>query len=74
VQYNVCDALTTYLVWLRIAHFGGFFTAEAYRQEQDRVRMLIAEKAQSPRYAYLLAYRQEWDRLMSIRTRDAPAS
>src|SRR6266702_3854763 len=58
VQYNVCDALTTYLVWLRIAHFGGFFTAEAYRQEQDRVRLLIAEKMQSPRHAYLLAYRQ----------------
>lgn len=47
VQYNVCDALTTYLVWLRIAHFGGFFTAQAYRDEQERVRVLIAEKAQT---------------------------
>ena len=69
VQYNACDALTTYLVWLRIAHFGGFFTAEAYGEEQERVRTLITEKAQqSPRYEHLLVYRKEWDRLASIRT------
>jgi len=74
VQYNVCDALTTYLVWLRIAHFGGFFTAQAYHDEQERVRVLIAEKAQSPWYEYLLAYRQEWDRLMPSRIGHAPAS
>jgi len=67
VQYNVRDALTTYLVWLRIAHFGGFFMDEAYREEQERVRVLIAEKAQSPRYEHLLTYREEWDRLTSIR-------
>lgn len=74
VQYNVCDALTTYLVWLRIAHFGGFFTAPAYSEEQERVRALIAEKAQSPRYEYLLAYQEEWDRLTSIRTDQEQAS
>jgi len=74
VQYNVCDALTTYLVWLRIAHFGGFFTAAAYGDEQERVRALIAEKVQSPRYEHLLAYREEWDRLTSIRIGHALAS
>ncbi len=67
VQYNVRDALTTYLVWLRIAHFGGFFMGEAYREEQERVRVLIAEKAQSPRYEHLRTYQEEWDRLTSIR-------
>jgi 3'-5' exonuclease len=46
VQYNECDALTTYLVWLRMAYFGGFFTAQAYHEEQERVRVLITEKAQ----------------------------
>jgi hypothetical protein len=75
VQYNARDALTTYLVWLRIAHFGGFFTAEAYGEEQERVRTLITEKTQqSPRYEHLLAYREEWDRLTSIRTGHAQAS
>ena len=74
VQYNECDALSTYLVWLRMAHFGGFFTGEAYREEQERVRALITERAQRPRYAYLIAYREEWDRLTSIRTGYAQAS
>ncbi len=30
VQYNQCDALTTYLLWLRTAHFAGFFTTDDY--------------------------------------------
>lgn len=63
VRYNEYDALTTYLVWLRIAHFGGFFSQEAYGEEQERVRALIADKSQSPRYDHLIAYQQEWDRL-----------
>jgi predicted PolB exonuclease-like 3'-5' exonuclease len=68
VQYNECDALSTYLVWLRMAHFGGFFTGEAYRKEQGRVRELIAENTQRSRYVHLIAYQEEWDRLTSIRT------
>jgi hypothetical protein len=63
VQYNECDALTTYLVWLRTAYFGGFFTAQGYHEEQHRVQALIAEKAQSPEYGHLLAYQEAWDRL-----------
>ena len=68
VQYNECDALTTYLVWLRMAHFAGFFTPETYNEEQERVRALLAEKAQNPRYEHLIAYREEWDRLTSAHT------
>jgi predicted PolB exonuclease-like 3'-5' exonuclease len=63
VEYNECDALTTYLVWLRMAYFGGFFTEQTYHEEQERVRALIAEKVQSPRYEHLSAYQEEWDRL-----------
>ena len=63
VQYNECDAFPTYLVWLRMAYFGGFFTEEAYHEEQERVRVLITEKVQSPHYGHLIAYREEWDRL-----------
>jgi predicted PolB exonuclease-like 3'-5' exonuclease len=68
VQYNECDALTTYLVWLRIAHFGGFFTEDAYCEEQDRVRALIADKSQYPRYTHLIVYEQEWNRLQTTHT------
>lgn len=62
-QYNQHDAVTTYLVWLRIAHFAGFFSDDQYREEQDLVRTLLAEKAQSPENGHLAAYLEEWDRL-----------
>jgi predicted PolB exonuclease-like 3'-5' exonuclease len=68
VQYNECDALTTYLVWLRMAHFGGFFTKETYREEQERVRSLLSEKARSPAQEHLLAYQEAWDRLTAVHT------
>ncbi len=67
VAYNECDALTTYLVWLRMAHFGGFFSAEAYETEQERVRALIAERARRPESAHLHNYQAEWDRLRAMR-------
>jgi predicted PolB exonuclease-like 3'-5' exonuclease len=73
VQYNEFDALTTYLVWLRMTHFGGFFSAEAYQAEQDQVRALIAEKAQEPRHAHLTSYQEAWDRLQARQPRPAPA-
>lgn len=63
LQYNECDALTTYLLWLRMAHFAGLFTTEAYGEEQERVRALLTEKAQSPRYTHLMTYAETWERL-----------
>ncbi|MGE3541968.1 MAG: 3'-5' exonuclease [Candidatus Tectimicrobiota bacterium] len=63
LQYNECDALTTYLLWLRMAHFAGFFTTEAYGEEQERVRALLTEKAQSPRSTHLITYYETWERL-----------
>lgn len=66
VQYNECDALTTYLVWLRLAHFAGHFTRDDYAEEQAKVRKLIeAEKTQSGR-EHLDAYLAEWDRLRAL--------
>ncbi len=34
IAYNEFDALTTYLLWLRVAYFGGFFDATQYEAEQ----------------------------------------
>lgn len=65
VAYNELDALTTYLVWLRMAHFGGFFSPEAYAEEQERVRALIANRARRPGAEHLLTYQAEWDRLQA---------
>jgi predicted PolB exonuclease-like 3'-5' exonuclease len=68
VAYNETDALTTYLVWLRVAHFAGFFTDEQYEQEQNLVRGLIAEKLQDSGDDHLKAYQEEWARLRSLTT------
>ena len=63
VQYNECDALTTYLVWLRLAHFAGHFTASQYAQEQALVRELVDRESSTEGREHLTAYREEWDRL-----------
>lgn len=63
VAYNECDALTTYLVWLRVAHFAGLFTAPQYEVEQDRVRELLRARAGEAGRAHLGDYLEEWERL-----------
>jgi predicted PolB exonuclease-like 3'-5' exonuclease len=68
VNYNCYDALTTYLVWLRMAFVSGHFTQEKYRIEQRLVRKLIEERAQRAEGAFLLAYLDEW-RSLKQRTR-----
>ena len=62
VAYNECDALTTYLVWLRLAHLGGHFDDGAYSVEQQRVRSLV-EGLIASGSAHLAAYLAEWNRL-----------
>ena len=63
VRYNELDALTTYLVWLRMAHFGGHFTTEQYSQEQIRVRELLEQRCEASENEHLMDYVNEWDRL-----------
>ncbi len=63
VQYNGFDALTTYLVWLRLAHFSGHFTREQYREEQVRVRLLVEDRMRLPEWAGLSVYLDAWREL-----------
>ena len=44
VEYNEFDALTTYLLWLRTAHFAGHFNDAAYAAEVERVRDLLRKR------------------------------
>ncbi|MDR2849797.1 MAG: 3'-5' exonuclease [Verrucomicrobiota bacterium] len=61
VEYNAFDALTTYLVWLRLAFFSGCFTQGQFVEEQRRVVRLIDDLIQkSPANAYLRVYRDAW--------------
>jgi len=63
VRYNEFDALTTYLVWLRLAHFAGHFTEHQYVEEQGLVRTLLEQRGGEPEHQHLLKYIEEWDRL-----------
>lgn len=66
VQYNECDALTTYLMWLRLAHFAGHFTGEQYADEQAKVRTLVETEMSQPGREHLERYLAAWDRLRAI--------
>ena len=60
VQYNCFDALTTYLVWLRLAYFSGCFSAAEHIVEQQRVKRLLEERLQKPENAFLRVYLDAW--------------
>jgi predicted PolB exonuclease-like 3'-5' exonuclease len=62
VEYNQYDALTTYLVWLRAAHFSGLFTSRQYESEQELVRKLIHKKINDGE-THLKKYLDSWDQL-----------
>ncbi len=65
VRYNEFDALTTYLLWLRLAHFAGHFTDEEYAGEQKRLREYLSEESRTIR-PHLETYLEEWSRLQAI--------
>ncbi len=65
LAYNECDALTTYLLWLRCAHFGGFVTTEAYEEEQRHLQRLLeglsSERADATHFRrFLDVWRPSW--------------
>ncbi len=63
VAYNEYDALTTYLVWLRIAHFSGHFSTPAYEREQAHVEALLERETAAGARPHLVRYLEEWRRL-----------
>ena len=63
VAYNEFDALTTYLVWLRMAHFAGHFSAGEYQREQGHVEALIERESAGGAKPHLVRYLKEWQRL-----------
>ncbi|MCY3985729.1 MAG: hypothetical protein OXF23_01620 [Candidatus Dadabacteria bacterium] len=68
VAYNECDALTTYLLWLRMAHSIGHFDSERYAQEQQMLRDMIEKESENPAKAHLASYLSKWDRLSGALT------
>lgn len=66
IAYNEFDAVTTYLLWLRVAHFAGLVTPEEYEAEQNMMRDYLVSEAEDNGRDYLLEYVNEWDRLKSL--------
>ncbi len=65
VQYNECDAVTTYLVWLRTAHFAGHFDTTAYTREKQLVADLLEEEISKGERQHLEEYLAAWNELRS---------
>lgn len=66
VRYNECDALTTYLVWLRLAHFAGFFDGREYLREQELVADLLQSEIAKGGREHLEEYLEAWNRLRNL--------
>lgn len=71
VAYNESDALTTYLLWLRLAHFGGFLTTEQYEGEQELLRQLLTTESKEPERSHLKDYLAEWDALRGVSSKES---
>ncbi len=67
VQYNCFDALTTYLLWLRLAWVSGRFATDEYENERALLRDYVMGLCEEPETAFLEDYLTEWDRLEAIR-------
>lgn len=65
LDYNEFDAITTHLLWARIAHFAGLLSAEAYEEEQRLTRGLMEEEIGKGK-AHFKRYLEEWDRLRAL--------
>jgi 3'-5' exonuclease len=63
VAYNEFDAITTYLLWLRLAFFGGFLSPEAFNQEQEMLKEMMAGEIKSGNKGHLQIYLDEWQEL-----------
>ena len=63
IQYNCFDAITTYLLWLRLAHFSAKFSADEYKDEQMRLKNMLESMLQNPENSYLQTYLDAWQRL-----------
>lgn len=59
VAYNETDAVTTYLVWLRMAHMAGHFDTEDYARERERVVELLETRAKAGA-AHLAEFLDAW--------------
>jgi hypothetical protein len=61
VEYNLIDALNTYLVWLRVVHFCGKLKEEAYISEVEQFRAFLECEAQKPDKKFIYGFLEKWE-------------
>jgi predicted PolB exonuclease-like 3'-5' exonuclease len=61
IAYNEIDALNTYLVWLRLAHFCGFFEDPDYAAEQENFYNFLLAESQKPTRAHIKDFLAKWE-------------
>lgn len=66
IAYNEFDALTTYLLWLRVAHFAGLFSSEQYKEEQDLVEQMLVAESKKEERKHLSKFLEKWKRLRGL--------
>jgi 3'-5' exonuclease len=60
VAYNECDAITTYLVWLRAALLGGHVTPEGAEAEEAQLESMLDTRAQQADGAHFGQFLTAW--------------
>lgn len=75
VEYNEHDALTTYLLWLRMSLFAGHLTEGSYAEEERRLHDFLKDR--STLKPHLRAFLDRWDALRApddliLKTNPAP--
>ena len=68
VQYNECDALTTYLLWLRAALLAGHLSPSQHDREEALLEDLLARKGAADGNEHLLEYLEQWQELRGFAT------
>jgi predicted PolB exonuclease-like 3'-5' exonuclease len=72
VEYNCYDAITTYLLWLRLAWISGRFSEDEYEAEQELLRQHLMGLTEDPETEFIGAFLEEWDRLQNIKDQIHP--
>lgn len=62
LAYNEFDAITTHLLWARMAHFGDLLSPAQYEQEQKLVRELMESEIAAGK-THFTRYIEAWDAL-----------
>ncbi len=63
IAYNEFDALATYLLWLRLAHFGGLLSPEQFEVEQLLLQDMLQGESEKAHRAHLKDFLMEWEKL-----------